>query len=390
MPVLIDVLANDHDPDGDPLQIMALTMPGHGTVAVVTPETVRYAPQEDFTGIDYFSYTISDGRKGQSTASVEVRVQGVNSAPSAVDNRVTTSRDQPITFDVLANDSDADGDPLTITGFSLPAHGQLAYHADQTFTYTPGPGFVGEDGFGYTISDGRGGTAQAEVTLVVEWPNQAPVALDDRATTTQGVPVTIDILANDSDPDGDPLTLVALTMPFHGHLAVNADQSITYTPNAGFIGVDDFTYTIDDGRGGRSSAVVVIEVVEAASQAPTAILLDRLEIEAGVAGAVVGLVTVEDPDPGDSHELTVDEPRFEIVDGTLKLEDGVALDSVAEPSVTLAITATDAGGLSLTQSFTISIVVVGKPPARSGALLTSAGDRLVASNGNTLTYEEAA
>ncbi len=131
---------------------------------------------------------------------------------------------------MLANDNDPDGDPLTIGGFTLPAHGQLTFNADQTFTYTPAPDFVGEDGFAYTISDGRGGTAQAEVTLVVAWPNQAPVAVDDRSTTTQGAPVTIDILANDSDADGDPLPLVALTMPVYGLLTVNLDQSITYTP----------------------------------------------------------------------------------------------------------------------------------------------------------------
>lgn len=261
-PVQINVLANDHDPDGDALQITAFTMPAHGTVAMVAPGTMRYAPQAGFVGIDFFSYTIGDGRADRSTAWVEVRVRAANGAPLAVDDRVTTSRERPVTFSVLANDRDPDGDTLAITAFTFPVNGDLRFNADQTFTYTPGAGFVGEDGFGYTISDGRGGTAQAEVTLVVEWPNQAPVAVDDRATTTQGVPVTIDILANDSDADGDSLRLVALRMPLHGFLTVNPDQSVTYTPSAGHVGVDDFTYTIDDGRGGRNSAIVAIEVTE--------------------------------------------------------------------------------------------------------------------------------
>jgi large repetitive protein len=204
--VLIDVLANDYDPDGDPLQVVAFTMPAHGTVALVQPGILQYTPQAGFVGIDFFSYTISDGRQGkknQSTAGVEVRVLAANTAPVAVDDLVTTTRDNPVTFDVRANDSDPDGDPLSITSFTMPAHGTLSIHADQRFTYTPAAGFVGEDGFSYTISDGRGGTAQATVTLVVEWPNTAPVAVDDRATTTQGTPVTIDVLANDSDADGD-------------------------------------------------------------------------------------------------------------------------------------------------------------------------------------------
>lgn len=273
-PVLIDVLANDHDPDGDPLKITALTLPAHGTVGLIAPGTMRYVPQAGFVGIDYFSYTVGDGSMGRSTAWVEVRVGASNRPPEPAADRIATTRDQPVTFDVLANDGDPDGDPLTITGFTLPANGQLAYHADRTFTYTPGPGFVGEDGFAYSVSDGQGGTAQAEVTLLVEWPNQAPVAAGDQARTTRGTPVTIAVLANDSDADGDPLRLIALVMPVHGRLAVNPDQSLTYTPDADFLGTDDFGYTIDDGRGGRSTASVVVDVVEAApSPASSGVLI---------------------------------------------------------------------------------------------------------------------
>ena len=197
-------------------------------------------------------------------------------------------------------------------------------------------------------------------------------ALDD--------PITFDILANDSDADGDPL-LVALTMPVHGMLAVNPDQSVTYSPDAGFIGVDDFTYTIDDGRGGRSSAVVVIEVTKAANQAPTEILLDNLTVAENAPGAVVGRLTVVDPDAGDSHQLTVDDPRFTVAGDLLKLVDDVALDYEAEPSLTLAITATDAAGLSLTRSFTIQVLDAdegGEAPVMVDDFASTVANRAVA------------
>ncbi len=136
----------------------------------------------------------------------------------------------------------------------------------------------------------------------------------------------------------------------------------------------------------RSFTVAVVDV----NETPTDILLDNVTVEEKAQGAVVGRVTVVDPDAGDSHVLAVDDPRFEIADEVLKLADGVMLDHAAEPSVTLAITATDSGGLSLTRSFIVAVVAVDPPLVRSGALLTSAGDRLVASNGNILIYEETA
>ena len=129
----------------------------------------------------------------------------------------------------------------------------------------------GHDSFTYSIrdvraaGDGQVGTAETRVTLlrpvVLPPVNTSPLTVRDAVVTPRDTPVTIDVLANDTDADGDPLRVVGLTQPLHGSVVLEADQSVTYTPAAGFTGIDDFTYTISDGRGGRATGVVSIEVV---------------------------------------------------------------------------------------------------------------------------------
>src|SRR5690606_20189388 len=112
-------------------------------------------------------------------------------------------------IDVLANDFDPEGDPLTIISVGTPATG-TAVIAGNEILYTAGSTFPGNDAFTYTISDGNGGTASATVRVTgPPAPNQPPVASDDAAITDLGLPVVINVLANDSDPDGDPLLVIA-------------------------------------------------------------------------------------------------------------------------------------------------------------------------------------
>ncbi|MDW8341673.1 MAG: Ig-like domain-containing protein [Geminicoccaceae bacterium] len=266
----IPVLANDSDPDGDPLALIGVSAPTAGSVAVLPDQRVRYAPRSGFTGEDSFTYTIGDGRGGTATATVRVAVRPANRPPAAHPDRVATTSGEPVTIDLLANDSDPDGDPLVLLNLSLPEHGDLALLAGGRVTYTPRPGFEGTDRFTYTVGDGRGGTATGEVEILVQRPNAAPRAVDDRVTTETGRSVTFAPLANDSDPDGDPLVLAALSVPAHGRLAVSADGRVTYTPDPGFVGEDAFSYTVRDPRGATASATVRVEV--APPSAPTTYL----------------------------------------------------------------------------------------------------------------------
>ena len=258
-PVAIAVLANDSDPDGDPLAIIGVTTPANGSVSVVGT-TITYTPAPAFTGTDRFTYTIDDGRGGTATAAVTVTVAPrPNQPPVAVDDTATTLSGTPVTVPVLANDSDPDGDPLTITSVGAPSLGAVTISGSAVI-YTPAAGVVGTDRFSYTIDDGRGGTATAFVTVTVTPPpNGPPVAVDDAAVTFVLTAVTIDALANDSDPDGDALTIVGITQPAGGAAQI-VNNAIVYQPGRAFVGLDTFTYTIDDGHGHTATANVSVDV----------------------------------------------------------------------------------------------------------------------------------
>jgi Ca2+-binding RTX toxin-like protein len=142
-------------------------------------------------------------------------------------------------------------------------------------TFTPATSFSGQVTFSYTISDGQGGTDTATVNVTVAPPpNSPPMAGDDHATTAFNTSIDIPVLANDADPNGDPLTITAVATPANGTV-VNNGGSITYTPNSGFSGFDSFIYTISDGRGGSASAIVTAQVGDVTSATMlTEVLID--------------------------------------------------------------------------------------------------------------------
>jgi hypothetical protein len=259
VPVTVNVLANDSDPDGDALTIVGVTTPANGSV-VATATNVTYTPAPRFTGTDTFTYTIDDGRGGTAAATVTITVGAPpNQPPVAVNDAAATISGVPVTVDVIANDSDPDGDPLTVQSVTAPALG-TAQIVGNRVVYTPAAGVVGTDTFGYTINDGRGGTASASVAITIgPPPNQPPVAVDDAATTAFATPVTINVLANDSDPDGDALTVLSVTQPAGGVAAV-VNNEVEYQPSRAFTGVDTFTYTIGDGHGHTATANVAVTV----------------------------------------------------------------------------------------------------------------------------------
>ena len=265
----IDAIANDNDPDGDVLRFAALDFPPHGNVSASDGQ-LRYRSEQGFSGTDSFAYAVSDGRGGIATAVVRVDVAATDQAPSAQADNVTTPVGTPVAIDVLANDADPEGRPLTLVGLDLPAHGTLAVGPGQQLLYTPADGFEGIDRFVYTVADPGGATATGEVTVRVEARDDPPTAVADAVTTEANAPVLIDLLGNDSDPEGGPLTLQALTLPINGLVEVGTDQRLTYTPAVGFIGTDSFTYTIADSRGHMTSAVVTVTVTPPA--APTTFL----------------------------------------------------------------------------------------------------------------------
>src|SRR5207237_871995 len=237
--------------------------------------TVTYAPVPGYSGLDSFTYDVSDGNGGTATGTVSVVV---NDPPVA--NAQSVSVTMNTTSSVTVTGSDPNNDPLRFKVTSLPANGklydgtgtgghlivvgELPYALTGTFnkaTYQPNAGYFGPDTFQFKANDGQlDSTAAATVSITVSNSNRPPVANNDSATTTPATPVTVNVLANDSDPDNDPLTVTGASSPAHGTAAVNANNTVTYTPTSGYSGPDSFNYTISDGRGGTAPATVTIAV----------------------------------------------------------------------------------------------------------------------------------
>ncbi|MBC7221389.1 tandem-95 repeat protein [Candidatus Bipolaricaulota bacterium] len=261
--VAIPVLGNDYDPDGDPLSVSIVSGPTHGRATVNPDGTITYTPNPDFCGTDSFTYKACDPAGACDTATVTIHVTCVNDAPAAQDDRYTTNEDTPLVVSapgILGNDYDVDGDSLTAVLVSGPAHGTLALNPDGSFTYTPAENFCGEDSFTYKAYDGALYSNVATVRITVTCVNDAPVANDDEATVPEDSSVTIPVLGNDYDPDGDPLSVSIVSGPTHGWATVNPDGTITYTPNPDFCGTDSFTYKACDPAGACDTATVTIHV----------------------------------------------------------------------------------------------------------------------------------
>ena len=263
-PITMTVLGNDTDPDGDPIDVVLATDPAHGTTVVNGDNTITYTPDLNWTGTDTYTYEITDNNGGFATATVTITVTPVNDPPVANDDLAVTDEDTPVTVPVLADDSDVDGplDPASVTVTSAPTDGTTSVNADGTITYTPNPGFWGTDSFDYQVCDTDPTPLcdTATVSVTVNSVNDPPVAVDDADTTPEDTPITMTVLGNDTDPDGDPIDVVLATDPAHGTTVVNGDNTITYTPDLNWTGTDTYTYEITDNNGGFDTATVTITV----------------------------------------------------------------------------------------------------------------------------------
>lgn len=314
---IIAVLDNDEDPDDDEITILKTTQPRNGVVAIAG-NAILYTPTPKYSGVDTFTYEITDGiaEPGDESAiaTVFVAVGGAELAgpppggggggagaggeegeeggepdpPFLSDDPIALETcDGPIVIDPLANDAGDGVTPLVITSVSAATLGTASDNGDGTVTYTPPVECEGVDSFGYTVPDAEGADQSATVTVTMGeaagggGDNQPPEALDDSGATFENEPVTIAVLANDVDPDGDELSISSLTQPGGGAAVDNGDGTVTYTAN-GFAGQTSFTYTVSDGRGGEATASVSI-TVEAAPVAPVGPVI----VQAG------GLVTIQ-------------------------------------------------------------------------------------------------
>ena len=356
--VVIDVLANDTDVEGDALKVESVTAPSHGTARIVAGGGVVYAPVADWYGTDRLAYTVTDGNGGTATAEVEVVVEPVNDAPVAAADAARAAEDERVVIDVLANDSDVEGDALRVESVTAPSHGtariaaRIAANRRGGVVYAPHTDWHGTDRFVYTVTDGNGGTATAEVEVVVEAVNDAPEAKADTAWTPEDTEVVIDVLANDTDVEGDALRVESVTAPSHGTARIAAGGGVVYAPEADWHGTDRFAYAVSDGNGGTAGAEVEV-VVEAVNDAPVAVgAIPEQSLDEGGAAAEFDLTPYfEDPD-GDplTYSASSSDPGVVAV---AVLGSMLRVTPVGYGEASVEVTARDPGGLDARQTFRV-------------------------------------
>ncbi|NMB67708.1 MAG: ExeM/NucH family extracellular endonuclease [Chloroflexi bacterium] len=236
------------------------TAPAHGSLSI-TPATgaFTYTPAANYHGPDSFTFTASDGSGGTDTGLVTITIYSINDAPVANDLSRSIDEDMPLTGMLTA--TDADGDALTYTQTTGPAHGSLSITAaNGAFTYTPAADYHGPDSFTFTVSDGHGGSDTGAVSITVNPVNDAPLADNRNYETNEDTPYSGTLTATDAD--GDALNYATLYPPLHGTLSLTpATGAFTYTPAANWQGMDVFTFTVSDGHGGGDSGTIAINVL---------------------------------------------------------------------------------------------------------------------------------
>jgi len=259
--VVVDVLANDTDVDGDELAVSTVGAASNGSAGAVEG-VVEYTPAPDWCGVDTFTYTVADPAGEESSATVTVEVECVNDPPVAADDAYVTDEDVPLSVvapGVLANDVDVDGDTLSVVGHDSPAVGELTIASNGAVSYTPPADWFGTVVVSYQVADPSDERSTATLEIVVEAVNDPPVAVDDTATATEDGSVVVDVLANDTDIDGDVLVVSAAGAASNGETTI-VEGGVEYAPAQDFCGTDTFTYTAADPAGAESSATVTVEV----------------------------------------------------------------------------------------------------------------------------------
>ena len=275
-PVQINVLSNDYDPEGDAMTVsLPIINAFNGSVELLQGGVIRFTPFPDMSvGVaDNFMYMVTDSNGASSSGMVSINVTPVNDAPIANPDTAVTLEDIPTLVNVLANDGDVDNDLLKVLSVDVPADfpALVTWQTNGSIGITPHADYNGitPSTFTYILSDGFL-TDQGVVSLQVLSLNDAPIANDDFGhQVAEDSSVSVDVLANDTDVDGDTLQLASTTNGLLGLASITIDGRVAYTPFPNANGFDSFTYTVTDNAGGQSSATVEVEVL-AVNDAPEA------------------------------------------------------------------------------------------------------------------------
>ncbi|WP_152992905.1 tandem-95 repeat protein [Pseudomonas citronellolis] len=310
---------------------------------------------------------------------------------------LVTNEDTALTIaanTLLGNDSDVDGDSLSILSVQGAVNGTVKLE-NGNVVFTPAKDVNGTGSFTYTVSDGHGGTSTASVTVGINAVNDAPVAKPDNASIQEDKPVTLNVLANDSDVDGDSLSVTSASAS-NGSVTVNADGTLTYTPKANFSGSDSITYTISDGHGGTASSTVALSVTPVADvpllnsgsifalnpgatsiTTNQAITQANLETETGLSsGALDGI----NPPAGTT---TSDQGNVDVIDGSLTSSD-YTLKAGTQVNFAWTFTNGENSSSEINNGFNdiVALVVTGPDGTRTLIQVTSSEQRGASVNGS--------
>ncbi|QSQ17869.1 Ig-like domain-containing protein [Myxococcus landrumensis] len=265
------LVSNDFDADGDGLRVLSVGSATHGSVTMLEGGTIRFAPEADFSGTATFEYVVGDGRQTD-TGKVTVTVSPMPDVPKAVADSLSMTEDSVLVIPgttLLANDTDADGDTLRVASVRGPAQGAFEW-AHGNVTFTPDANFFGTVTFEYMVSDGTSASI-APVTITVTPVNDAPSAVKDDVSLDEDVVRVIPtamLLANDTDIEGDTLSVTGVGSATHGTVTLSGGN-VTFTPEENYFGDAGFEYTVSDGH--STSAAKVALTVNSVSDAPVAV-----------------------------------------------------------------------------------------------------------------------
>ncbi|WP_341913931.1 tandem-95 repeat protein [Ferrovibrio terrae] len=299
-------------------------------IAVADLSTLAFNPTANANGAASFTFSVGDGQAfDPAPNTMTINIAAVNDKPVAGNDSFTFAEDAPLQLtasQLLANDSDIEGNTLSILAVSNATNGTVAKNAQGVVTFTPTANYNGPASFKYVASDGQGGLTTGTVNLTVTPVNDAPVAVNDGAlTTSEDTALTIStsaLLANDTDVDGDTLSIQSVQGAVGGTVSINQAGQVIFTPTSSYTGAASFSYTVSDGHGGTGTATVNVTVL------PDSLFLGAISVRAvSNAQPVLNLQT------GDFNDDNVTDLAMGVSATGVALEQGIIL-GVAESLTT--------------------------------------------------------
>ncbi|EGR3115125.1 tandem-95 repeat protein [Vibrio parahaemolyticus] len=358
-----ELLSNVDDEDKDTLSVENLIIDkGNGTLVDNGDGTWTFTPQIDDDTEVSFTFDIIDDEDLVVSGSANLDILPINDAPNAENDVITTEEDTAVTIDVLVNDSDVEGDALSIQSASVPSEQGSVDIVDGKLVFTPAENFNGEATITYIVTDGDL-TDEAKVSVTVTPVNDSPVAVDDTTSIQEDTAVTIDVLTNDTDVDGDKLSIESASVPKEQGTVEVVDGKLVFTPAENFNGDAEITYTVTDGELTDEAKVTV--TVNPVNDAPTIKVeaVESITEDAVSTDTVVATLTVRDTDtPEDQLTVSLENNSnsyFVLVGNEVKLSqagvDAVNNDELNLKDLTISASVSD--GVNPTANDSDSLIV---------------------------------